>query len=255
MKNLYSNEYNSLPDVIVADKELTKMGRDDILNPLLEVIKRHDLQKVVGLRLLHNHNHISTNEIMLEQEEVNNNENCLTTMATKISQVKEGFYPNSWALNDSLIPLEYSPDSSIENDCNLILNNKSFIEDFKCEANKLGVNHLLGLYILKRRFFEECKPNIELDYELIETTDITRRANIVRFKISNDIEEDSLIDTVWAVQTDNITMGCEKTNPRCVKLNCNVVVIRCIEDGYGGHDSKTRHSSTHAKDYEHVFKP
>lgn len=256
MKNVYSENYNALPDVIEADEELTKMGRDTILDPLLQVIAKHDLEELVGLRLLHNHNQISKDEIMLEREEVNRDENCLTTKATRLSDVGEGFYPNSWALTDTLIPLEYSSDPSIKEDSHRILTNQSFIKDFKNEVNRLGVDHLLGLYVLQRQFFEKGKPNLELNYELVETTDVDRRANIITYKKSSEIEEGSLIDTVWAYQNNDITMGCERVKVGCSQLGCKVVVIRCIEDGFGGHERKVvQHDKLHGKDYDHVFKP
>lgn len=248
MKNLYSENYNSLQDVLIADEELTQIGRDDVLDPLLEIISKHKLQDVVGLRLLHNHNQISTDEIMLELEEINSNENCLTTKAIKISEVKEGYYPNSWALDSTLIPLEYSADSSVKYNSHLILNNEGFIEEFKIELDKLGVRHLIGLYILNREFFIKGIPGESADYNLVESTDADRRANILKFKKSCEIDRANYIDTVWAAQSKEITMGCER-----VKVGCPKIPIVICSSGDDGHVRNTRYE--HGADYEHTFKP
>lgn len=248
MKNKYSNNYNTLQDVIVADDELSQMGRDGVLTPLLEVISKYKLQNVVGLRLLHNHNHIHTDEIMLEGEEESNHEKCLTTKATRLSEVRKKYYPNSWALDGTLIPLEYSSDTFVKYDSLIISNHSSFIQEFNNELKKLGVNHLIGLYLLNRKFFNEEVPGRGMEYRLMETTDIARRANVLRFEKSDTIDKENIIDTVWAAHTTEITMGCER-----VKVGCSSVpIVHCSRDG-DEHNSNTSYS--HAKDYEHTFKP
>ena len=93
-----SKSYNNLPTVFEANEYLNKHNTKQIFYELFEIIKKYNLENTVGVRLLHKHNDISSNEIMLEKSNFDEDGFALITQATTISEelTDESYVPNSW---------------------------------------------------------------------------------------------------------------------------------------------------------------
>lgn len=232
--------YNALPAVEVADEKLAAMGRLATLMPLCETILKHNLEETVGIRLLHNHNEIADDELMLELEEVDRDETyCLSTLAVGKTSCSATPYPNSWLLRSGIpVPLEYSLDPLVVAESDEVASKKDFFKEFQEDLDRLNVADLLGLCVLKRRFYEERKPAGGQEVVLVETTDVKRRANVLKFYSDGRFNMENLIQTVWVAVREEATPTVAQT---CKPFCAPVAVIHC-ESSSEGHTSTTTNS-------------
>jgi hypothetical protein len=265
MKHSNFNEtghYNRLPDVLVADATLHGMGKLETLTPLCETILKYGLEDRIGIRLLHNHNQISQDEMMLEQEEIDKDGTyCLSTIATKKTDCENKPYANSWLLNkDFNSPLEYSLDRLVIADSDEIISREDFFNEFSQRLESLNASDLLGLCVLRRKFYEERMPVDAAEPQLIETTDVQRRANVLKFYPHHTFNPDNLIETVWVASRETADIEslatCTSTtscSPRCYPT----AVIHCERNDDGTHTSTTTnsHANSHDKLTTHDFTP
>ncbi|HYF30897.1 MAG TPA: hypothetical protein VD993_07245 [Chitinophagaceae bacterium] len=243
--------YNQLPDVLVADKKLTSLGRTKVLDSLSKTILKYNLENVVGIRLLHNHNTIAPDEIMLEQEEINEaGEYCLSTIATNKNDAHTQGCANSWMLGArTLTPLEFSVDPAVTTDSGSAIANQQFLREFYQDLVTLDAADILGPCVINRSFYKERMPAVADDILLVETTDAVRKANVLRFRNSAEYKPEQLIETTW-MATDPKENEEEKENgpDRKLVFYCRVgqctptcaVIIHC-EDQDGQHLSTSRH--------------
>ncbi|HTD99432.1 MAG TPA: hypothetical protein VK668_09090 [Mucilaginibacter sp.] len=248
----YPEIYNGLQDVIVADEKLSAMGRNEMLSPLCQTIMKYHLEDTVGIRLLHNHNQISQNEVMLEKEEVDDKgAYCLTTVAVD-GPGNIGF-PNSWKLeNGRYFPLEFSTDPLVMNETDKFIGKEDFMTEFNDNLEMLGVTNILGPCVLGRMFYEKRKP-LEQEVLLVEITDEKRRANILKYYPSNEIKVDKLIQTVWMATagkdyTENISLA--EAMQTCTPICTPVALIHCDPNDDGTHSRTVTYS--HSKGHETV---
>jgi hypothetical protein len=235
--------YNALPGVEAADAALSAIQRSFVLNRLGEVILRHGLEDVVGIRLLHIHNVIAENEFMLEFEETDaGGHECMSTVATDKAAISEPFYPNSWKLeNERFVPLEYSLDPTVKLDESRVASLQAFVRDFAAELRLTNAQDILGPWIAPRKFYSRCMPKRGL---LLETCDPQRRANIVRFAESLECDSLRLVETTWvARRADAAAEGSQNCSTLCVG-NCTPVSA-CVIDNKGTHSSQSGHVSSH----------
>jgi hypothetical protein len=229
--------YNSLPDVIWANQTLHKHGRDLAVNIICHEITRRDLSYIFGVRLLHKHSEIFSNELMLEEESDFVSTKCLTTQPSDVEFRNVLRWPNSWKIGDGrLIPLEYSLDRlvSIE-DCD-----QGNVIALVSEVNKIiaefDVADILGLCVVRRSFYRH-RPN--RDAILVETTNHSRRANVVRYAKKEDFSERSLVVTTWIAPQRTVGVGLA-CNVHCEPGSC-IPFSACVRDGDGNHSQETTH--------------
>lgn len=244
--------YNNLQDVLVADEKLSFMGRNETLSPLCQTILKYRLEDTVGIRLLHNHNHIGENEVMLEREEMDaNGTYCLTTLA--VEQAANKGFANSWKLDKgSYFPLEFSADPLVANETDKFIGKEDFIKEFNDQLETLGAAHILGPCVLGRMFYEERKPSGS-DVLLVEITDEKRRANILKYYHSHEIKIDKLIQTVWKATaggnyTQNLSLA--EAMSTCTPICAPVAVVHCDPNDDGTHNRSVTYS--HSKGHETV---
>jgi hypothetical protein len=250
----HSEIYNGLPDVLVADAKLKAMGKAVTLTPLCEAILKHGLEDRIGIRLLHNHNKIAQDEMMVEQEELNRDGTyCLTTVAVDKASYATKSYANSWLLRkDGPLPLEYSLDPLVVAQSDELISKDRFIGEIQQNLEQLDASDLLGLCVLNRRFYEERRPSGGKEVQLVETTDGERRANVLKFYCDGRFNLDELIETVWMASREE---GGLETLLTCTsKPFCSPTwVIHCNTGNDGKHDgTSTTTPGPHGKGTEHT---
>ncbi len=206
------------------------------------MILKHDLQDSIGIRLLHNHNLIQENEIMIENEELDESgQNCLVTFAAKSGNATN-YSPNSWKLqNGDFHPLEYSSDFFVTSSANTIEKKQVFFDDFKTILEQLDVQEILGPCIIGRDFYKKYEPS--MPSILAETSNEMRRANIVKYESDNKFPDDSLIHTTWlAVRSE------DSSSPELVCKAACIAISSCVKDDKGNHSKVQKHNKgTHIK--------
>ncbi len=240
--------YNQLPDVLDADKKLTALDRMKVLDTLCKTILKYDLEEVVGIRLLHNHNTIDQNEVMLEQEEINESgEYCLSTIATQKMNASLSARANSWKLGrGSCTPLEFSLDETVIERSGTAISNNEFLNEFYENLIELDAADILGPCIIHRNFFKQRMPGDASVLMLLESTDEERRANVLKFRDPGQYRPDQLIDTAWAAARPGHEIENDYTYV-CVAGKCTptcIVVIHCEKTPAGRHNSQSRHEKT-----------
>jgi len=248
----YRSCYNQLPDVLDATNRLQARDKPGTLDALAKVILEHGLQEQVGIRLLHKHNTVETDELMIEAEEVDPvcETKSLTTLADEAGQIHrrygEAFAPNSWRwVGQKWLPLEYSVDSKAVHDSRLLQKMPKFAMDFAEGVDRLDARDLLGPCLVRRNFFEGYAAVTANGAMLVETTDASRRANILRFVDRAAYRPENLLQTVWRV-VDRVSAGSS-----CITL-CGIhceIYFSCAEDNSGGHFKQVEHDRSHIESH------
>jgi hypothetical protein len=240
---LYIDAYNALPDVLDADRWLERQGRSDILDPLCAIILKHGLERVYGIRLLHSHHPVYAGEAMVEDEELLTDADALTTRAVAIAQCGTRVAANSWRLVDGdWLPVEYSADALVL-ETDPIERHPAFTAEFAIALEAVGATGKLGLCAARRRFYDRYAGDAYArGHALLETTDPTRRANVLRFADVSGYSPENLIQTVWLAMAEDDDGG-----NKCIALcgiHCAILVL-CGEDNSGGHTKEIGHDTSH----------
>lgn len=233
--------YNTMDEVISADKALNKLNKEGILDELSTIVLRHRLESHFGIRLLHKHNEINDGELMIERPEcLVDGRDCLTTMATNAPFSSSDMYPNSWRLVDGAMEaIEYSVDPLV---CGNHISSERvgvFFEEFGAVLHRLQVETLLGPCVIPRQFHSK-KPNGAI---LVEETDEDRRANIVAFSDPSTYNAVRLIDATWVVKSPGSTEIVAGCGTHCASGGSCVPHSACVIAGDGSHSSQSHHSS------------
>jgi len=236
--------YNSLPCVEQADKDLMGCGKTKTLNSLTTLIIKSGLHNSIGIRLLHSHNLLVDDELMIESEEYGeSNTWVLTTIATK-RRPSQPLNATVWKLSDAgFVPLEFSVDPLVSTFCDL-KDRQDFFDNFAELLRLDNAAEVLGPCVIRREFYRRRRPTGSSI--LVETSDPERRANILRFADPNDFAAHRLIDTTWLATTyrrDDINdQDCDtKCDSSCAASGC-VPVTACVVDPSGTHSSQTGHT-------------
>jgi hypothetical protein len=228
--------YNLLPDVETADGELSRRGRELLLETLGDVIRKHALGHCFGIRLLHRHNELDGDEIMVEAEEHDSAIGySLTTIATASAYVTATIQPNGWQYHGGqYVPLEWSTDAEVTAVPEALARFPHFFADFAEALEREDVSFLLGPCVISRDFARVHRPSPGSIF--IENCDVKRRANILRFEDPERYDPRKLIQTTWVVASSDNETDC---NPACIPSGCNPVTA-CVVDT-NGHTSQTAH--------------
>lgn len=232
-------------DIDAAFARFSSREQESILADLGQVVIRHGLDDVVGIRLLHKHHDILESEWMLETEEVDNRGiRCLTTTARRMEVGQRGS-ANTWMLvGEEAVALEFSKDQQVLGIEKSSRITEEFLSDFGNALDRYGVRDLLGPCIVSREYYDEAKPGD--DFILVETTDDARRANVVSFEPDGIIPSERLIPAAWTVVKPPDASSSSEVWLGCRKVNC-VTHTACVRDSSGNHSSRTHHSSQHQR--------
>lgn len=104
-----SGPYNALYEVFEADLRLKSCTNEDVIPSFLSIIRRHYLESYVGIRLLHSHNSLKSQEVMAENFFIDDNGFALITSARPSAEIGKDYVPNSWILlATGFVPMEFS---------------------------------------------------------------------------------------------------------------------------------------------------
>lgn len=210
--------YNALPGIDVATNVVRReRDFDQVMRTLGSVVLKHDLEKVIGIRLLHRHNDLRPNDLMVETiEEVEPNVRALVTSRQHESEVPYEFMPSMWACRgpDDVQQLEYTKESLLPVDRHVLRDMKPFFRDFAHATKRIKVEDYLGVCVLERNDFPVDK---DTEHE-VESTDIVRPANIIRVRSKEYIRSEFFYETTWQVHrgagTSCPTTCCSSCTPR-----------------------------------------
>lgn len=196
---LTSENYNSLLDVAQADECLQLIGRKQALETLLSVIREHQLEKHLGLRLLHKHNEIANGEIMVEESVFDEIGFSLVTRPVHKESLNKDVIPNSWQLTDAgFVPSEYSYAHLLDSPQ---LMPDRYPEIFSALAKKisdLNLSKLVGPCLNYSSYVEAHRSTAESI--LFETTNIAERANVLRYADQNEPVLQRTRETKWSAE-------------------------------------------------------
>jgi len=235
--------YNSLADVIDADRHLTLSDRVSVLDDLIDVIRAHKVQDLAGIRLLHRHCSIAADEIMVEQDRDEDRGPTLATRPEHFAGLNRPVTPNSYCfIEGQWQPVEYSDDPIVREAAEHLIERQEFLADFASTLERRGVSDTLGLLVAPRSFYEKAAPAgrpllVESSYE-------ESRENIVRYHASEDFEQNKLLQTVWLAADSMLAASC----PTLCSMKCAIKML-CTEGNSGEHKQTVGHNSTHPKDH------
>jgi hypothetical protein len=170
--------YNDLLPIKEATTYLAQNGGDATVSVVLEKIVELGLGDDIGLRLLHKHNDLAIEELMIEREIFDLEGYALITAA--VYKAEEPIAPNSWRLmaDSTVIPIEFSAVDILCSPNFDLLANKVKLEELRQVLVSLQVEHVLGPCInYDQRVYGG--RNVE-DVAFLEKTDTENRINVVR---------------------------------------------------------------------------
>lgn len=235
--NEYSNVYNALHPIAVAQRELEIRGGEELVGSLLSIIAEGKLADVFGVRLLHKHNDVSANEIMLESAVQDAEGFALVTEAVNAKKARQ-FLPNSWRRAvDGYVPIEFS-ESRVVHSGATIEDHRVVLDALGEKIVELGVSDILGPSLNYSEYVGGFAPSG--DAAFLEKTDTANRANVVRFVLRSDEEFANSAKTKWHAKRMIDSSGKVVWMTAC---NCF-----CSVAPEGGHMGTTTHTYTKGKE-------
>jgi hypothetical protein len=208
LENAYSPSiYNQLLLVQQADLAVKKSPRfDEFLHRAGELFVANQVNKTVGVFLLHRHNSIDDNTLMLERAGIRNGETVLITGPNPISSGLG--VPTRWALtNGSFAPTEFGTDSELGEQLVELKAKADFLSSFANLLVEYKLESYLGLCLFDRDYFHEDRS----DMILVEESELDTSSNIVKW-VRNFDDKSKLIQTVWHFESPLVA------GPGCVPL-------------------------------------
>lgn len=234
MKHLSMYEkksYNSLFGIADANREWHKSGGDETVGNLLSVIADAGLGDVIGLRLLHKHNDIYGNELMLETAALDSEGFFLSTSPVDSLMDGQGVC-NSWQLTkDGFVPVEFSTPSLLAEPYFDMHEHRETFEKLAKKITAFGVEKILGPCINYSKFVASYSP--AADSAFLEKTDSDKRANVVRYVEMSDPNFLNSTKTKWHARKTLDASGAPKWLTAC-SCFCSVMP-------QGGHQGTTTH--------------
>lgn len=198
--------YNDLLDVETCNEQVSGGILNGFLQEAGASISKYQADEYAGIFLLHRHNIINKDEIMVERDGVYNEKSALIC-------APEGCFsdavPVRWGLVDNcFVPLEYGSDPILKSAYGLLKENGQMLIDLAAHIKRCGVVRNLGICLYDRSFFS----NPPAGHIALEETDVAAHANIITWQ---DVEPDTSmhIQTTWNFEAKGkLGPGC---NPVC----------------------------------------
>lgn len=189
-----SDVFDGLQDFFVARDELVESQA--MLSELGDVIRRHQLEKYVGMCLLHKHFHLATEERLVEEFVGNNAYIKPTTDYTDalpyMWMVKPSETPGEWVW----YPLEFvRNDGSISEAIarmEAVTGNQDFLNEIAAKLSELGLSNMFGISILHRDAIKIAEGEI-----LVESTDDQQRVLTFASVPRPSVDPATLTQTLW----------------------------------------------------------
>jgi hypothetical protein len=189
-----SATYNTLLAIANAHRALNERGGEEVVGRLLSIVADAGLESTIGIRLLHKHNDISENEMMLETSAVDEEGFALTTGVVQRDELP-GVVCNSWQFtNGKYIPVEFSNVNIVRSEFEM----SDYDDVFDKLANAIvetNVSDILGPCLNYSDYVAQHAPSEKAAF--LEKTDYENRANVVRYVLRSDPEFNNSAKTKW----------------------------------------------------------
>jgi hypothetical protein len=190
--------YNTLPSVIPADEALSEKGDSELFfNRAANLVCRFGLEAYVGVCLLHNHNSVGTDELMVESlESLGDGRPALVMALTKTREAGESV-PAVWKLQEAagqqlFVPLEYSTQEQARDGYQRLLENHLFLTEFSALLLEFDYQNIIGLTVLRSDALRRGPGD-----HLVERAYRGRIANIVTAEQRTEESRQNLVTTNW----------------------------------------------------------
>lgn len=213
------DRYNDQLDVIEANAVLESSGRfPSFLQEVEALIRVSGLIGIVGVRLLHKHNSISSAQRMVESERtrVTASGERIPVLETELVLRRDDQVPIIFSITPTGEPQSLEFSSSV-GDSYAALNlseHKDFLARFAQIVSSYSLGEVVGLCLTNRSFLERHLANE--DCILVERTDHQRHSNVVYVENRKNISLDRMIQTSWTFLESGIGCGsvCERKSDR-----------------------------------------
>ena len=186
--------FDSLEHFFTA-RDLLEQAQDN-MTELGAIIRRHGLQKQVGICLLHKHFDLSDNERLVEEFEGNN-------AYVKPTAEYGDAIPYMWKVEQNQIsgewvwfPLEFvrvteAVSAAVERSA-AVVNNSEFLNEIAAKLSELGMTGMFGISILHRDAIKVAEGEI-----LVESTDDAARVLTLSAVSRENVDRTNLTQTLW----------------------------------------------------------
>ncbi len=193
----HQNQYNELADVVSSSDYVKSHPKfDSVLLAIGEMLVRHQLNEVIGVRLLHRHNELHNNEYMIEAAgTLADGRDALITTRRMLESSPVEFVPVIWKCleNGEVIPLEFCEKAVVSLEADFFVKNKIFFAEFFEAISTHGLERHLGLCLLVKSALLHDKAT----HLMVENIDETAVANVVTLKARATFDSSNAIETVW----------------------------------------------------------
>jgi hypothetical protein len=199
--------YNLLNDVESANTFLRSKGNfDDVLMEIGRLVIGFNLQNLLGVRLLHKHNDISSRQFMIEDQENSVSDGLtLTTRRMNRSNINFDYIPSIWrcCVDGSIEPIEFCRSTLTDVEVSFFLTHMHIFQNIAVLIKSHGLEQVLGLCLLNK----SSLPHDSDSEALVEYIDIFRSANIVKIRPKWMTSNLNYLETTWEFRTAE-TMTC-----------------------------------------------
>lgn len=196
--------YNALPGIERANDAIRKDGNfESLMSGLGRVILDHQLEDVVGIRLLHRHNDLRPGDLMIEDLESVDDVPALVTARYRKGEISFDYLPSMWACrgDSGFQELEYSKRDLLPIDSIFVRDHIRFFSDFAAKARELQIEDFLGVCVLDKNEFLIDK-NLQTE---VESTDVNRPANVIVVRSKDLVRTENYFETTWQVHRESNT--------------------------------------------------
>ena len=191
--------YNNLPLIGEADQLLNvHTDLDEFFQAAGELICRFNLESHVGIGLLHKHNAVGQDQLMVEDPEDIRPGKPALVMALTEKSTAGNYVPVLWKLEGTnqqagFVALEHSRCEAAHTGHNLLINCPEFLAEFRNLLLDFGYESILGLTIMRAQTLQR-----KAGETYIERSHPTRIANVMTASTQLKEQATRLIRTSWS---------------------------------------------------------
>lgn len=195
--------YNQLPLVGEADALLN--GQKDLekfFQAAGELICGFNLEAYIGVGLLHKHNSIGPNQLMVENIEEIRKDKPALIMELVTKAAGDNAVPVVWKLQNSqstspFVPLEYSTCDQAKTGYAQLMSQPEFLEKFRSLLLDFGYESILGLAVMRVQALKKLPGE-----SYIERSHPTRTANVMTSSTQLSNVSSKLLRTSWSFKKE-----------------------------------------------------
>lgn len=209
--------YNNLPSVENSDELLNKKDQfPSFLKAAEEIVVRHELESIIGLRLIHSHFNLTENQIMSEElGEIEKIPSLITYAQEAKTAQQKGAVPASWIFTQNpseVLLFEASNDPGVKAGIARLQKSPEFFD----EMHKLLINHnlvdLLSIAVVSRHNLVAANEQVFMEINdpseksIVQVWDINEKTNDsikTSWSFKGPIEHRCIIETYCVPKPNN----------------------------------------------------